>query len=199
MLVISEDQTLRVAIFGGTFDPVHNGHLQVAREAVCNFGLDRVLFVPAANPPHKPGRQVAAYPDRLRMVELACEAEPNFEAADLEAGEEMSYSIRTVQKVLAQLREHDELMFVIGADAFAEIETWFRWQDLIQLVTFIVVSRPGHEYRVPTGANVRPLDGVSLPVSSSEIRTALSAGEKPASVPPRVLDYINARGLYLGK
>lgn len=187
---------MRLALFGGTFDPVHFAHLEVAREAARRFGLSRVLFVPAAQPPHKSGATSASYEDRYHMVALACQGEPLFEASRLEAGSQRSYSIQTIEKVKAGLAPGDELFFLIGADAFAEIRTWYRWRDVIEEVEFIVVTRPGHDYSVPPGARVHRLDTLALPVSSSEIRARLAAGESPPEVPPQVLAYIREKGLY---
>jgi nicotinate-nucleotide adenylyltransferase len=183
---------MRTAIFGGTFDPIHKAHLVVAREAADAFALDRVLFVPAANPPHKGSG--APYEHRYRMVELACAAESRFVASRLEESPEKSYSIYTIERVKAM---GGDVFFVIGADAFAEIQTWFRWQDVLRAVEFIVVTRPGHTYQSPPGARVHRLETVALPVSSSEIRQALARGNTPQEVPPEVAGYIRANGLYL--
>lgn len=187
---------MRLAIFGGTFDPIHFAHLEVAREAARQFRLSRVLFVPAARPPHKSGATSAGYEHRYNMVALACQGEPLFEASRLEAGHRRSYSINTIEKVKAELAPGEELFFLIGADAFAEIQTWHRWQDVIREVEFIVVTRPGHEYSVPPGARVHRLDSLALPVSSSEIRARLAAGKSPHEVPAAVLAYIREKGLY---
>ena len=187
---------MKIAIFGGTFDPVHSAHLALAREAARALGLGRVLFVPASRPPHKSGATVAGYEDRYRMVELACQGEPAFEASRLEEGQERSYSIDTIERVRAGLVPGDELFFLIGADAFAEIATWRRWQDVVRAVRFIVAARPGHDYAVPPGAVVERLDTMALAVSSSSIRARLAAGESPAELPPPVLAYIHERGLY---
>ncbi|HOK45488.1 MAG TPA: nicotinate-nucleotide adenylyltransferase [Bryobacteraceae bacterium] len=187
---------MRLALFGGTFDPIHNAHLEVAREAARRFGLSRVLVVPAAQPPHKSGATAAGYEDRYAMASLACQDEPLFEVSRLEAGNQRSYSIRTIEKLKAMLEPGDELYYLIGADAFAEIRSWHRWQDVIREVEFIVAARPGHDYSVPPGARVHRLDTLSLPVSSSGIRARLAAGESPPEVPPRVLEYIRERGLY---
>lgn len=187
---------MRVAIFGGTFDPIHQAHLTVAREAARRFRLDRVLFVPAAHPPHKAQVTEAPYEDRYRMVELACEGDEVLVPSRLEAGEEKSYSIHTIEKVRSRLGPSDELFFLIGADAFSEITTWHRWQDVIRAVDFIVVTRPGHDYQIPAGARVHRLETLALPISSSEIRQKLAAGEDPPELPPKVLAYIRERGLY---
>ncbi|MFN7993308.1 MAG: nicotinate-nucleotide adenylyltransferase [Bryobacteraceae bacterium] len=187
---------MKLAIFGGTFDPIHNAHLAVAREAAARLDLDRVLFIPADRPPHKAGVTHAPYQDRCRMVELACRGDQRFEVSRLEQGTPRSYSIDTIEKVRAGLGPEDRLFFVIGADAFAEIETWRRWNDVLTLVEFIVVSRPGHRYAVPPGARVHRLETVDLPVSSSDIRRKLAAGEDGVAVPAAVLDYIREHRLY---
>jgi nicotinate-nucleotide adenylyltransferase len=182
-----------VAIFGGTFNPPHAGHLAAARAAADACRLDRVLFIPAAAPPHK--SVAVPYEHRYRMVELACAADPRFAPSRAEAGTERSYSIHTIEKLR---REHpeDEFFFLIGADAFEEIQTWHRWRDVVRQVEFIVVSRPGHDYRVPGGAQVHRLDSVAVPVSSSEVREALARGECPREVPDAVLAYARAHRLY---
>ena len=184
---------MRLALFGGTFDPIHNAHLTVAREAADQFQLDQVWFIPAAHPPHKSDQTGASYEDRLRMTELACQADPRFIASRLEAGERKSYSIETIEKVRAL---GEQPYFIIGADAFAEITTWHRWQDLLKLTEFIVVTRPGHEYATPPGARVHRLETVALPVSSSEIRRRLAVGEIPPELPVLVARYISENGLY---
>lgn len=186
---------MRLGILGGTFDPVHKAHLALAREAAAHCRLDNVLFVPASRPPHKSGVTHAGYEHRVRMTELACASEPRFGVSRLEQ-DTISYSIDTVSRLRSRLQPDDELFFVIGADAFAEIETWRRWREVVQLVKFIVASRPGHVYRVPEGAVVERMETVQLPYSSSAIRRALAAGERPAEVPDEVLDYIYQRGLY---
>jgi nicotinate-nucleotide adenylyltransferase len=166
--------------------------------AADRFRLDRVIFVPAAHPPHKAGVTHAPYEDRVRMVELACEGEPRFEVSRLEEGTARSYSIDTISKVCADMSAEDALFFIIGADAFAEIRTWYRWLDVAKAVCFLVVSRPGHPYHTPDGVRMERLDALELPVSSSEIRRQLAAGGHPAEVPGAVLEYIEGHGLYRG-
>lgn len=182
---------MNTAIFGGTFDPIHSAHLVVAREAADRFALDRVLFVPAANPPLKD--TAAGYLDRLHMVELACAADARFVASRLEEGNEKSFSIFTIEKVVAA---NGRVFFIIGADAFAEIEKWHRAAEVIEAVEFIVVARPGHSFTIPPGARVHRLETVALPVSSSEIRQQLARGETPAELPPEVARYIKQHRLY---
>src|ERR1051326_6924552 len=108
---------MRLAMFGGTFDPIHNAHLAIARAAADRFDLDCVLFVPAARPPHKSGFTHAPYEDRVRMVQLACSGESRFEVSRIEENTDCSYSIDTIEKVRARLAPGDDLFFIIGADA----------------------------------------------------------------------------------
>ena len=189
---------MKTALFGGTFDPIHTEHLVIAKEAADQFSLDRVLFIPAGNPPHK--RAETPYEDRFRMVELACPADARFIPSRLEEGEGLSYSIDTIERIESAGERiesaGDALYFIIGSDAFGEIETWYRWPDVIRAVEFIVVARPGHRIVSPSGARVHRLDTVASPVSSSEIRRALARGESPAEVTPAVLAYIREHKLY---
>ncbi|HLH03353.1 MAG TPA: nicotinate-nucleotide adenylyltransferase [Bryobacteraceae bacterium] len=186
----------RVCLFGGTFDPIHCAHLRIADEAVKRFALDRVLFVPAGTPPHKASQVVAPYEDRLEMVRLACQGHPRFEASRLEENAGRSYTIDTVHRFRSSIPATEDLFFLIGADAFDEIETWKSWRELIQLVTFIVVTRPGGSYKVPPEANVLTLTGIEIPVSSSGIRVRLAQGEPTPELPATVRAYIDAHRLY---
>lgn len=184
----------RVCVFGGTFDPIHIAHIKIAEEARHKFGLDRVLLVPAGNPPHKDA--FTPFADRFHMVELACAGHPGLEASSLEAGSEHSYTIDTMQRVGQSLHADDHLFFLIGADAFDDLETWKGWQQLVNLTEFIVVARPESEYRVPAGARVHRLDGLALQVSSSSIRAGMAAGSATPELDDKVRAFIEERGLY---
>jgi nicotinate-nucleotide adenylyltransferase len=187
---------LKLAIFGGTFDPIHEGHLALAREAAVRFHLDRVLFVPAAHPPHKAGVTHAPYTDRVRMAELACQGDARFEVSRLEEDTARSYSIDTIEKLRVALAPGDQLYFLIGADAFAEIRTWHRWRDVVSGVRFLVVSRPGHFYQSPPGVEFDRIDDIEVSISSSGIRRALASRQSPAGLPAAVLSYALRHGLY---
>src|SRR5207249_10532986 len=156
----------------------------------------RVLFVPAASPPHKRGFTHAGFEDRVRMAEIACAADARFEVSRIEEGTERSYSIDTIRLVRAEMAPADELYFLIGADAFAEIETWHQWREVAAAVHFLIVSRPGTSYEIPEGVACDVIDTLAIPVSSTEIRRALSLGDIPSGVPAAVLDYIRSHGLY---
>ncbi len=187
---------LRIAIFGGTFDPIHNAHLRIAREAAERFALDRVLFVTAGNPPHKVPGATTSFDHRHRMVELACAGDARFVPSRLEEGVGLSYSIDTIEKVKTGLKPDDRLYFLIGADAFAEVGTWYRSKEVLAAVEFIVVSRPGYDYPVPDGARVQRLETVALPVSSSLIRKGIQEGNRVDDLPESVGLYAERHGLY---
>jgi nicotinate-nucleotide adenylyltransferase len=192
---------VKLGIFGGTFDPLHRGHIAVAAAAAERFGLDRVLLIPSGSPPHKQVPVGAPYEDRYRMVELACEGDARLEPSRLEApdGERgRHYSIETIERVRSGLAPGDELFFILGADAFAEITLWKRWREVMRLVEFIVVSRPGAAAgAAPPAARVHWLGDVQVPVSSTATRERLRSGDTVQDwLPPVVLAYIRERGLY---
>ena len=130
------------------------------------------------------------------MVELALKGDPRMFPSRLEADTTQSFSIDTIEKLKPELDPADELFFLIGADAFAEIRTWKRWQDVARAVEFIVVSRPGHDYDVPSEARVLRLNSLQLPVSSSEIRARVAAGDDRIDAPAAVIRYIREKQLY---
>jgi nicotinate-nucleotide adenylyltransferase len=194
---------VNIAIYGGTFDPVHRGHLEAARAAAEEYALDRVLLVPAGQPPHRAHSPGADFEHRFRMVELACKGDSRLVASRLEApgnDGKRHYSIDTIQRVRSELTPGDRLFFVIGADAFAEIGTWYRWREILDMVEFIVVSRPGEEVAaedVPAGATVHWLRNVNVPISSTEIRRRLAQGQSAGEwLDPAVAEYIRSHTLY---
>ena len=180
-------------IFGGTFDPIHNAHIEMARAAAKQVERPRVLFVPAGTPPHR--ATVATYDDRLAMVRIACLNEPLFEASSIEESTDKSYSILTIERVRLRMGSDQPLYFLIGADAFAEIETWHRWREVVEAVEFIVVARPRAKYHIPSAARVCRVS-LDLDVSSSQIRKDLASGKRDVAVPGGVLEYIRQRRLY---
>lgn len=135
---------MRLGIFGGTFDPIHYGHLRSAEEVRQAQQLDRVLFIPSAQPPHKSRRDLVSAEHRLAMVRRAVRANPYFRASDVEVRQSgPSYSVRTLE-TLRRRHPAARLVFVIGADAFRDIGTWFDYRRLFELADFVVTSRPPH-------------------------------------------------------
>jgi len=154
----------RAAIYGGTFDPVHNGHLEVARRVLELFELDEVLFVPACVPPHKVGISSAFH--RFAMLALATEPEPQLRLSTIELDEpNRPYAVDTVERMQSEMGSTYRLFFMIGADSWSEITTWHEWQRLLKMCDLIVVTRPGYELgNVPPGvANVVDVRGMSQP------------------------------------
>jgi nicotinate-nucleotide adenylyltransferase len=136
---------MKIALFGGTFDPVHLGHIAVARAAAERFGLGRVYFVPADLPPHKQKRKLTDFQHRFAMLALATADDPRFIASLLDAHTgQPNYSINTVRRLKSTLKKADKLYFLIGIDAFKDIATWRQPEELLAEVEFIVVSRPGY-------------------------------------------------------
>ncbi len=186
----------RMCLFGGTFDPIHKAHLKIAEEAATRFSLDGVVFVPAANPPHKEVAELTPYEDRFRMVELACAPYPKFLVSRLEEGSDRSYTVNTLERFRQDLGANNRVFFLIGSDAFDELETWKRWREVVKLTDFIVVARPGVEYHIPENARIERLDGLNLPVASTGIRARLRLGEPTPELPTEVREFIDERGLY---
>jgi nicotinate-nucleotide adenylyltransferase len=145
---ISARRPRSLALFGGTFDPIHSGHIAVARAARRRFHLDSIHFIPAGRPPHKRDNELAPYPHRYAMVALACAGRAEFVPSALEAGADFSgretyYSIDVVRRSLAGLHPGERLWFLIGADAFLDLPNWREPEALLDSCDFIVASRPG--------------------------------------------------------
>lgn len=202
----------RIGLFGGSFDPVHAGHLHVARAAAARFGLDRVVFVPAARSPFKPDQRPAAGEHRLAMLALALAGEPAWCACsiELERGGR-SWTIDTVRELPKAIGEREDcaLYLVLGSDNLPALPQWKESRALLERVQPIVIFREGdpeaqlEPLRAAHGAEIaRKVEQgyLRLPpvaVSSTAIRAALARGEREvAGVPRSVLDYIRAHGLY---
>jgi len=139
----------RIALFGGSFDPIHSGHLNVARSADRRFNFDEMHFIPASRPPHKLKQHLAPFPHRFAMVSLACTEHPHFIPSLAEAGEDFSgtqlhYSVDTVRYFRHVYHgQGDRIFFIIGADAFLDIPMWKEYETLLSLCDFIIANRPG--------------------------------------------------------
>src|SRR5713226_3615313 len=154
--------TRRAAIYGGTFDPVHNGHLTVARSVSQLFALDQLIFVPACTPPHKRGAGISPAFHRFAMLALATEDDASFRISTIELDEpERPYAVDTVASLQSQLGSETRLFFIMGADSWAEITTWHEWQKLLTSCDQIVVTRPGYELVEANGAAVSDVRGMS--------------------------------------
>jgi len=140
------EERKRIAIYGGTFDPVHTGHLQVARKVLQLFAIDEFLFVPALVAPHKLASQVSSSLHRYAMLALATGADPRLLISTFELdGPERQYTVDTLFQFRERFVESADLFFVMGADSWAEITSWREWQRLVTLANLIVVTRPGYD------------------------------------------------------
>lgn len=200
----------RLGLFGGSFDPVHLGHVRPVRAALEALELERVIYLPTSRPPHKPDRDLAPALARYTMVEMALLAEPRLVVSDHEIVQDRPvYTVDTVEH-FAAAEPGAELHLLVGSDSFAELDTWHRWRDLVEAVTLVVMARPGwalEEVRpdLPPPlrrrfeeGRVQVLAEEAVDVSSTEIRRCLARGDSPPAgeLPELVLDYIRKYCLY---
>ncbi len=212
-----------IGIFGGTFDPIHFGHLRLAQEALTGLSLQQIRFIPAGQPPHRSAPQVAAAA-RLDMVRLACADNPDFAVDEREVLRAApSYTVDTLTALRAEVGAEQALCLLLGADAYLGLTTWHRWQELFSLVHLVVAHRPGfpqlawtehmppdllqeHAARYTENPNdlasapagrIHALAITALDISASRIRADLRRGASPRYLlPAAVLNYISTRKLY---
>lgn len=198
--------TSRLGILGGTFDPIHDGHLVAAQETAWALDLDRVLFIPAPNPPHKRDEPITEPAHRIAMVRLAVQNNPTFEVSlvEVERGG-LSFTVDTLRAV-RELYPGYELHFIVGMDSLAELPTWHDPDGIVQLARIVAVYRAGWgvvdlkalEAAVPAAADrVRIVPIPGLDISSTDLRRRLAVG-RPIRylVPDPVIAYIEEHGLY---
>ncbi|MBD3690191.1 nicotinate-nucleotide adenylyltransferase [Nanchangia anserum] len=193
-------ERLRIGVMGGTFDPIHHGHLVAASEVQNVFGLDEVIFVPTATQPFKKGRRVSDPEHRYLMTVIATASNPRFSVSrvDIERGG-VTYTVDTLRD-LAEQRPGAEFFFITGADALAKIMEWKNTDELFRLAHFVGVTRPGHDLTIDIGAprdNVSLLSVPALAISSTEVRERSTQGAPVwYLVPDGVVQYIGKYGLY---
>jgi nicotinate-nucleotide adenylyltransferase len=213
---------LRLGILGGTFDPIHFGHLRIAEEILEEMNLDKVFIMPGGHPPHKDGKSIAPFSDRLEMARAGVEESSDLEVLDIEGKRKgPSYSIETLREIHDQYEDNLDLFFILGSDAFKEIKTWKEYKKLFDLTNFIVLKRPGisssdinslieslnlnfkksgtkDRFTGPMGKHVFFKNVTMLDISSTKIREAIVTGKSiNFLVPERVKKYIEKKGLYL--
>lgn len=213
---------MRVGLFGGTFDPIHWGHLRSAEEVREALSLDRVVFIPTARPPHKGGQTTTSAQHRLQMVRRAVAGNPKFAVSTVEITRPgLSYSIDTVRYFTTKSAGRHSYFFILGWDAFCDIGSWKDYQELFRLCHFVVTSRPGsgpdsplpelpvavrmafcyasnrNAYRHVSGTFVHFVKVTDIAVSASEIRRLAAQGRSIRYlVPPEVETYIQKKRIY---
>ena len=197
----------RTAVFGGSFNPIHYGHLLLADEVLEALGLDRVLFVPAPRPPHKPNAQLAPAQDRYAMVELAIAGHPKFALSDLELRRPgPSYTVDTLDALRVP---REELFVIVGSETFLDLLTWRTPRRVAELAQIVVVPRAGSAFDPDSAAVQKVVHEIgesplvvratSLPISASDIRRRVREGRSIAyRVPDAVAAYIRTKRLYRG-
>jgi len=213
---------MKWGLFGGTFDPIHFGHLRAAEEMMDIFQLNRIIFVPSSRPPHKLEAEITSFYHREQMVRMSIEGNVNFsfsEVENLRAGK--SYSVETVEYILNKYMENLELYFIVGQDAFEAVTTWKEWEKLLLLCNFAVMTRPGYKnkgldniltkefasrfvydkevdgFKGPTGHIIYFRNTTFLDISSSRIRSMAKTGNSVRYLTPdNVRQYIAKNYLY---
>jgi nicotinate-nucleotide adenylyltransferase len=202
---------MTVGILGGTFDPIHLGHLEAATAAQQALTLDRVLLMPSRTPPHRPTEPRASMFHRFAMTALAAASRPGLVASDLELRREgPSYTAMTLQALQHEGFTASQLFFIIGADAFAELDTWYDYPRILSFANFVVISRPGasfsradlitnHQSLIPGGStSLFFVDAETPDVSSTDIRRRVASGESiEGLVPSGVAEHIRRHRLYV--
>jgi nicotinate-nucleotide adenylyltransferase len=197
---------MRVGVFGGTFDPIHYGHLLAAEEAHWRLGLAEVLFAPAAQPPHKPGQPISAAEQRVAMVELAIAGNPHFRLSRVDLDRPgPHYTVDTIPLLQSELGPEAELYLIIGLDSLVKLHTWREPARLIRLCRLVVVSRPGQQLALGEleatmpgiGERLHLLETPPIGIAAEDLRRRVREGQSiKYQVPQAVEEYIYAYGLY---
>lgn len=195
---------MKKAIFGGTFDPVHRGHLHIAKQALLQLKLDEVIFMPSGNPPHKKHKVVTDGSHRLEMVRIALEAfgEERFTISSFELKQNgLSFTYKTMES-FSEKERNTEWYFIAGTDSLFDIEKWKHPERIFQCCTLVIFQRPGFdredalrkskEIKAKYNAKIENFTAGPVDISSTEIRF----GEKIQDVTPEVLEYIHSHNLY---
>ncbi|MFI6508054.1 nicotinate-nucleotide adenylyltransferase [Streptosporangium sp. NPDC050855] len=192
----------RLGVMGGTFDPIHHGHLVAASEVAHHFDLDEVVFVPTGKPWQKADRTVSAAEDRYLMTVIATASNPRFSVSRVDIDRPgPTFTIDTLREVSEAWGPDVDLFFITGADALAQILSWHNVDELFTIAHFVGATRPGHVLHDPglPHGKVSLVEIPALAISSSECRTRVASGEPIwYLVPDGIVQYINKRGLYRG-
>lgn len=198
----------KIGIFGGTFDPVHYGHLILAEQAMEDASLEQVIFMPARVQPFKMNTSIVDGTHRLAMLKLAIENNPKFSLSDLELNSsQISYTIHTLKKLKDCFKADTELFFIIGTDAFLGIEKWYCADELLRDFSFVIGSRPGHKetelknqmnaFQIQYGTKMILINNAEVEISSTNIKNRIQEGKSiKYLLPEKVETYIYENLLY---
>ena len=197
----------RLGIFGGSFNPPHKGHIYIAQEAMRAAALDKVIFIPCGNPPHKDAGSMASAEDRFEMTRLAIKGNADFEISDIEIKESgFSFTAKTLKK-LSSIYPKSKLCFIVGSDSFCDLDGWYHPEEIFKMAEIVVVNRGGtdllpidekaKDYKQKYNAVISETDIVPMEISSSQIRTKISCGDDTSKlIEADVLDYIKKFDVY---
>lgn len=202
-------QIKKIGIMGGTFDPIHYGHLMLAEQIRASYGLDQIIFIPVGNAPHKQKHKPTDKMHRYMMTMLATASNPNFTVSDIEIKKKViTYAIDTIKDLKVFFNTPVELYFITGADAIILLDTWKSYRELVKYVKFIGASRPGvdelvlkekiEELSLELGAHIELCSVPALAISSTDIRNRVCEGKSiKYLLPEAVENYICKEKLYL--
>ena len=187
---------MRIGILGGTFDPVHNGHIYLAKKICQKLSLDKLIFIPTYIPPHKKGIKVTQAKHRYNMLKLAVSGNKIFKLSDMEIKRKgRSYSVETLRRLRKKYGQKTELFFITGSDSLKELDKWKNLPEILRLCKFVIVERPGFKIN-------RNLNGFILlrinakDISSSDIRNRIESKPVKSLIPAKVKAYISRHKLY---
>ena len=198
----------RYGVLGGTFDPIHNAHLFVAEAVLEELNLDKIIFIPSGIPPHKTSQKVTRSDHRLMMTALAINSNDKFFVSDIEVNRAgKSYTIQTMRELTEENFCSAEFYFIVGADAFTQIETWAMYEELLKTTKFVVVTRTGSDNKTLEktiekcqsnfGANICKVSIPNLEISSTDIRSRIKRGKNVKYlIPSVVVEYISKYNIY---
>ncbi len=188
---------MKLCVFQGTFNPIHNAHLDMAKFVLNKYDFDKIIFIPAFKPPHKDYDERLSR-HRLNMVKLAVADNDRFEVSDIEyKSDRTSYTYLTIKELYTKYKIDDKIYFIIGTDAFEKFDTWYEAEKLKKLIKFIVFNRTNKQVTFNNGCDYEITTMNFEDISSTEIRKNVK-NNKPITnlVPHRVEEYINANGIY---
>lgn len=199
---------MRIGILGGTFNPIHNGHLFIAETAREELGLNKVLFIPSSIPPHKFSMGIAKGTHRLKMIELAIAGNPFFEVSEIELNRQgITYTIDTLLELKSIYGEEVTLFFIIGADTLFDLVNWKNWNEVAKLCNFVIVNRLGFvkerqsefakELQEKFATKIFQIESPNIDISSSEIRKRAEQGKSlKYLLNDSIIDYIKENRIY---